>query len=101
MKAMRRRPPHLIELSPEEHLFLESLIRTGRTEQRVARRARILLAMACAETVVQQLAEHLEVRRNTIWQVCRRYEAVGVEAVFDAPRVGRPWTIFPSATGGN
>lgn len=96
---MRRRPPHGIELGKNDYRDLEALVRDGRTEQRVARRARILLAMADPETVVQDLAEQLGQARNTIWQVCRRYEAIGVEAVWDAPRSGRPWEISPPAAG--
>ena len=48
---MRRRPPQLIHLKPAEVDYLESLARDGRTEQRVARRARILLAMAAPDTI--------------------------------------------------
>ena len=95
---MRRRPPQLIELSDDEYRFLEDLVRDGRTEQRVARRARVLLAMAKPETIVQELADRLEVARNTIWYLCRRYEDVGSPAVFDAPRTGRPWDISPLGT---
>ena len=97
---MRRRPPRVIELADADYRYLESLVRDGRTEQRVARRARILLAMADPHTIVQDLAERLGQARNTIWQVCRRYEAAGVEAVFDAPRPGRPWELSPPAAGG-
>jgi predicted ArsR family transcriptional regulator len=94
---MRRRPPRLVELSAEDAAYLERLARDGRTEQRIARRARILLAMNDPATVVQELAERLGVARTTIWQVCRRYEAMGVAAVTDAPRVGRPRSISPPA----
>lgn len=98
---MRRRPPCLIELPDDDYLDLVSLLKDGRTEQRVARRARILLAMANPETVVQELAEKLEVSRNTIRYVSRRYEEVGIEALFDAPRAGRPREISPPPTSGN
>jgi transposase len=98
---MRRRPPHLIELSNEETSYLANLVRDGRTEQRVARRARILLAMVKPETIVQQLADRLELSRNVIRYVSRRYEEGGVEAVFDAPRSGRPREISPPRTGGD
>ena len=98
---MRRRPPHLVELSEQDQRVLENLARDGRIEQRVARRARILLAMADPETVVEQLAEKVEVTRVAIWQLCRRYEELGLEAIFDAPRSGRPWEISPLATGRN
>ena|SRR5438876_10520761 len=96
---MRRRPPHLIELPEQDQQFLESLVRDGRIEQRVARRARILLAMADPETVVEQLAEKVEVTRVAIWQLCRRYEGSGLEAIFDLPRSGRPWEFSPLGTG--
>ena len=98
---MRRRPPDLVELSEQDRRFLENLARDGRIEQRVARRARILLAMADPETVVEQLAEKVEVTRVAIWQLCRRYEELGLEAIFDAPRSGRPWEISPLGAGRN
>jgi transposase len=96
---MRRRVPHLIELSDDDHSLFEQLARDGRTEQRIAHRARILMAMADSETSVQRLAERFGLARNTIWYLCRRYEAVGTEAVFDAPRSGRPRLISPLAKG--
>src|SRR5689334_13200960 len=96
---MRRRPPRLIHLSTEEVAFLESLVRSGRTEQRVVRRARILLAMADPDTIVSELADRLEQNRRTIWGLCRRFEAFGVEAVKDAPRSGRPRELSPPPAG--
>ena len=95
---MRRRPPHLVELADQDRLHLENLVRDGRTQQRVARRARLLLAMADSATVVQELAGQWDLARNSIWYLCRRYEELGVDAVFDAPRAGRPCEISPLAT---
>ena len=92
---MRRRPPQSIELPKQDRAELERLVRSGCTEQRVARRARILLAMSNPETVVQRLADQVEQTRVAIWTLCRRYEERGMEAVFDAPRSGRPWEISP------
>lgn len=92
---MRRRPPHLIHPSPEQAAYLRSLVRDGRVQQRIARRARILLAMAEPGTVVQELAKWLDVDRTTIWTLCRRFEELGVEAVEDAPRSGRPRELSP------
>lgn len=94
---MRRRAPHVIELSADDAAYFEQLVHDGRTEQRVARRARILLAMANPATIVQELADRLEVDRTTIWNLCRRYEEVGTQVVEDAPRAGRPRTFSPSA----
>ena len=98
---MRRRPPRCIELSAEDVAYLQRLVQDGRTEQRVARRARALLAMADPETVVQDVADRLELRRETIWQLCRRYEQVGVKVVEDAHRHGRPRTFLVSAARGD
>jgi len=92
---MRRRPPHLIELSRSDAGQLARLVRDGHTEQRVACRARILLAMAEPTTVVQDLAARLEVAPSTIWSLCRRYEQVGIGVVQDAPRSGRPREVSP------
>jgi|SRR4029453_870008 hypothetical protein len=92
---MRRRPPHLIEMSPADRRQLEGILRDGRTEQRVARRARILLAMTDPHTVVEQLAGQVTQTRFAIWSLCRRYEEIGIATIFDAPRSGRPWEISP------
>ena len=97
---MRRRPPHLIHLSPGEVAYLETLVGDGRTEQRIARRARVLLAMADPDTIVSELADRLGLDRTTIWALCRRYEALGVDVVVDAPRSGRPRELSPPATRG-
>jgi hypothetical protein len=96
---MRRRPPRIIQLSQEDIALLEELVHDGRTEQRVARRARILLAMADPNTVVQELAERFGLDRTSIWSLCRRYEALGATAVWDAPRSGRPPRLSPPAAG--
>jgi biotin operon repressor len=93
---MRRRPPHTVELAGSDTIFLQQLIKGGRTEQRVARRARLLLAMSDPNTVVQDLAQRLEQSRFAVWDLRRRFQERGVEAVFDAARSGRPRTVSPS-----
>src|SRR4051812_29987188 len=92
---MRRRPPRLIELSDDDRTYLSGLVRDGGVAQRVARRARLLLAMSYPDTVVEDVAERFGVARTTIWTLCRRYERVGVEVVEDAPREGRPRGLSP------
>lgn len=98
---MGGRPPHLIELSSDDYFYLDGLVKDGRTEQRVARRARLLIEMSNPDTIVEELAERFEQARNTIWDLCRRDEEIGVEAVFDAPRSGRPRVFSPSAKSRN
>ncbi len=87
---MRRRPPENIELSHSQRTTLSELIRDGRVEQRIARRARILLAMSDPRTVINELAALVGYTPTGVWYVCRRFEALGVDAVSDAPRSGRP-----------
>jgi len=69
---MRRHPPRLIELSKEDRRELERRVGNGRTEQRVARRARVLLAMGNESTEVQELANRAEMSSGGIWRLCRR-----------------------------
>ncbi len=87
---MRRRPPECIELNKVERTELQQVIRDGRIAQRIARRARIVLAMSDPETIVSELAEQMDYTPIGIWYVCRRFEVVGLDALYDAPRSGRP-----------
>ncbi len=87
---MSGRPAKLIELSQAERAELEQVLRDGHTEQRMARRARILTAMSDPQTVVDALAGQVTYTPTGIWYVCRRFEAVGLGALSDAPRSGRP-----------
>lgn len=98
---MRRHPPHLIELSRSDKAELKRLVNDGRTEQRVARRARVLLAMAQPKTIVQTLAGRVELTREAIWHLCRRYEERGWQAVLDSSRSGRPRGFSPFGAGAN
>lgn len=90
---MRRRLPHIVHISRADRHEIERLLHDGRTEQRVARRGRVLLAMQDAETRVAHLSEASGMTRTGIWFLCRRYEAVGLDAIYDAPRSGRPREI--------
>ena len=48
---MRGRRPRGVQLEAEDIRVLEALVRSGKTEQRVARRARILIEMGRQERV--------------------------------------------------
>ena len=91
---MQGRKPRGVELKPEDVPQVEALLRSGKTEQRTAYRARILLAMHKDERVAP-LSERIERDPSTIWRICRRYEERGIDAVYDAPRSGRPLRISP------
>jgi transposase len=90
---MGRRPPHIVRLARPDRLEMQRLLDDGRSEQRVARRCRVLLEMADPKTLVDELAQEVRMTRTGIWYVCRRYEALGLEAIYDAPRSGRPREI--------
>ena len=96
---MRGRKPHLIFLPKADREELQRLIKSGRTEQRVARRARVLLGMEKPQTRVEELAKHLEITRASIWELRRRYVERGVKAVYDSPRSGRPRVFSPLGQG--
>lgn len=75
-------------MRPGDEGTLQKVLRNGKTEQRVARRARILLLVGSG-TPVQRVAEIADVDPATVWRVCRRYEERGIESIYDAPRCGR------------
>jgi GTP-sensing pleiotropic transcriptional regulator CodY len=87
---MRRRKPKIIRLSQSDAREIERLLDDGRTEQRIVRRGRVLLAMKNSRTVVSDLCQQVGMTRFGIWRICRRYESAGLNAVYDEPRSGRP-----------
>lgn len=90
---MRRRPPKLVHLKRKDRQEMQRILGDGRTEQRVARRCRVLLAMEKPDTVVDALTHQVRMTRTGVWYVCRRYESAGLDAVYDTPRPGRPREI--------
>jgi transposase len=93
---VRGRKPQLFQLKPQDAVELHQLIRDGHTPQRIARRARILLARADQHRV-QEVAAKVELDAATIWRVCNRYQQTGLHvALYDAPRSGCPRRLTPS-----
>lgn len=90
---MRRRPPKVVHLPYADRRELQRILADGRTEQRTARRGQVLLAMSKSKTIVADLAHQVHMTRTGIWSVCRRFELVGLDAIYDAPRAGRPREI--------
>jgi transposase len=84
-----------------DRVLLERIVRDGRNQQRIVRRARILLAMQDQEALVEEVAYVLGVARSTVWRVCRRYEERGLESLCDAARCGRPRPFPPLGAGAN
>jgi len=90
---MRRRKPKIIKVSRADQQELKRLLSDGRTQQRVVRRAQVLLAMKSQKTMVDELCQKVQMTRVGIWYLCRRYEKVGLNAIYDAARSGRPREI--------
>ena len=95
---MRGRPPLAYVLKAADRQRLQQIANDGQVLHRVARRARALLALDRGERIVE-IVHWMGVERTSLWQVWQRYQQRGVEAIFDAPRSGRPPVFSPSATG--
>jgi hypothetical protein len=95
---MRGRKPKPVKLKRKEVTELRDLLRDGQTPQRVAPRARILLAQAQGERV-QVVAAKVEQDPATVWRVCERYRQGDLQAaLYDAVRSGRPRAFFQPST---
>jgi transposase len=77
-----------VRLTPEDKATLERWVRSPRGEQRLALRARIVLAAADGEAT-QGIAVREKVRRATVSKWRRRYAEQGLAGLQDAPRCGR------------
>jgi len=89
------RPP-AVALTDAERFELESLVRRGKTPQRLALRASLILALA-AGTNTAQVARRLEVNHKTVrlWRGhwLNRPNAPVLERLSDAERPGAPATF--------
>lgn len=83
------RPRKLLLLTPEEHQRLQSLAHRGRSQQMLARRARVILASA--EGLSNQVvARKLRVSPGMVVKWRARFLKGGLEALYDEPRPGAP-----------
>jgi transposase len=78
-------------MTPDERTELTKLARSRKTEARVVERASILLALAGGEKPAH-IARRLGVTRITVYGRLRRFNRVGLRALHDEPRSGRPAT---------
>ena len=83
------KPADALPLKPSQRADLEALVRSGKTPQRVAARAAIVLA-AGDGTPINAIAQEFGVSRPTVYLWRRRFEKAGIVGlVKDAPRPGR------------
>ena len=79
-----------IKLVEEEVMFLRSFVKKGRKSAREITRARILL-LANQQREDTEIAETLDVGRNTVWRIKKKYRKEGLQsALMEKPRSGQP-----------
>src|SRR3954467_3977298 len=84
-----------IELSEAEREQLESWSRRRTTAQALAQRAKIVL-LAADGVRTGEIADRLDVHRNTVAKWRRRFAAERLDGLVDEPRPGQPRTITDS-----
>jgi transposase len=79
-----------IALSAEEQEYLERYVSQGKRSARAIKRAHLLLHRHAGKSP-QESAELAAVSLGTVYNVCHRYHAEGVEAALvERPRSGQP-----------
>jgi Winged helix-turn helix len=94
---MKGRKPAEYKLNTKDRRYLQEVASEGQMIQRVANRARALLALDRGERVVE-IVQWLGIGRTSLWELWQRYLEQDVEAIFDQERSGRPPIFSPSGT---
>lgn len=81
-----------VRLSASEARELERIVREGRGEARVYRRAR-MVQMAASGASISGIARAMGTNRTRVGEWLRRFEEEGLEGFEDQPRSGRPLEI--------
>ena len=77
-------------LEEDEVKFLRDFVKKGRKSARALNRARVLL-LANQQKGDSEIAEILDVGRNTVWRIKTKYRKEGLEsALAEKPRSGQP-----------
>ena len=95
---MKGRKPFVYRLRAAERHYLHEIVKDGQQPQRVATRARTLLALERGDRIVEIL-RWLGVSRMGIWHLWQRYQQRGVTAIFEGERSGRPVVFSPADVG--
>jgi transposase len=78
-----------VHVSPSEARELERIVREGRGEARLSRRAR-MVQLAAAGKSISAIARAVGTNRTRVGEWLGRFEEAGVEGLEDEPRSGRP-----------
>ena len=88
------RKPSSIELTEEQRSVLTMWITAGKTEQRLSKRAQVVLCAAVGMSL-----KDIESKTGLNWQSClkwrKRFVQHGIKGLKDIPRRGRPAIITP------
>jgi len=79
-----------LSINTEDRQKLDSLIRSGSTEQRLSFRARVVLASSSGRKTAQQIARELSTRPATVTKWQSRYRQYGLTGLRDSARSGKP-----------
>jgi transposase len=88
---MSNHPAPALAVNEVDRAALNAILRAPTSEQRAVMRARIVLESADG-TAISRIASDLGVEANTVKLWRRRYEAMGLAGLAEAPRPGRPPT---------
>jgi hypothetical protein len=92
---MKGRKPLEYRLREADRQYLYTLLAEGDLMQRVANRARALLALDQGERI-HMIGPWLGWSRMGLWHLWQRYQQYGGAAIFDAERSGRPPSFSPT-----
>jgi transposase len=84
-----RRCSAAVQVSDEERRVLDEWLRRGKTERRLAERAKIVL-LAHEGRSNEQIAEQLDTRTARVSKWCRRFGKDRIAGLTDAARAGKP-----------
>ena len=84
-----------IIFTASQHAELADLVRRGRTENRVAQRARMVMSLMDGKSG-NQVSREMGCEPRTVYRWRDRFLAEGISGLRDAPRPGRP---LPAAVG--
>lgn len=96
--ARKGPPPKPVLLTDDARAKLETLVRRGKTEQRIATRARIILLLASGGTQRGTAAE-VGVSPIIVTKWKNRFLELGVDGLTDEERPGRPRTVSDEKVG--
>ena len=97
MSQMKGRRPLEYKLKEADRGYLKEIVKDGQLIQRVANRARALLALDDGERILN-IVRWTGLTRMALWYLWQRYKERGVEGIYDEERSGRPPTFSPSTT---